>query len=235
MTGEAKSALVRSRWKFRETKLAPAFLEQLGIEFRRVPDQDFWKANKHLLSSIYEEMQVESRNRMRELHPDTGGDGHEFGKFVSCYRKIKRDFQRYGATSVIVPVNPEIISVRKGDGRGGTKGMKAFDPDAFRDPTRAIQAMKLMMQGLSNRAVGRAIGCSHGNHRYILKVRLAMPKEVKCECGRVSNHRGWCKSRGLPKAFTGNGHLHSDATKAKMSQSHRIRWSKRKYKDLMAT
>jgi hypothetical protein len=176
--------LVKSRWHYgNRSQRVSALLDSLGIPYRQMAGQDFWQANKEHLAVLYRELQSEARDRIRELHPDNGGDGHAFGDFVSTYKKVLRQFVRYGAMNVVrsqVEEGAEVLTVRSGQ---------------FRNPGRAIEMMKLILTGVTDSEVVRRFRSSLAT---AAKVRRAIEKVCLCECGRPGNHRGWCESRPHP-------------------------------------
>jgi hypothetical protein len=71
-------------------------LESLGIEFKYIKGKSFWEANLDRLEYIYDDFCKRSRSVLVELHPDKGGDGHEFGKFAKLIAQVKKLFWKKG-------------------------------------------------------------------------------------------------------------------------------------------
>jgi hypothetical protein len=201
--------LVKSRWQYgNRSQRVDGLLDSLGIRYRQMAGQDFWQANKEHLAVLYHELQVEARNRIRELHPDNGGDGYAFSDFVSTYKKVLRQFVRYGATSLLqsqIDEGAEVLTVRSGQ---------------FRNPGRAIEMMKLILTGVTDSEVVRRFSSSLAT---AAKVRRAIGRVCFCECGRPGNHRGWCEARphpnrqGFQRLGRKPGFKIDAETKAKMS------------------
>jgi len=106
------TALVKSRWRFvDETTRTDSFLKALGIEFRN-GDSCFWRNNEHHLRDLYKDMISEARVRIRELHPDVGGDGRELDAFIQSFNQAKRAFARH-LPAELNPTGPAPV-VRRG-------------------------------------------------------------------------------------------------------------------------
>lgn len=205
------TSLVKTRWRFGARRhFAPHLLTLLGIEYRKVKGLDFWVANKEHLPRIYVEMQSEVRDKMRDLHPDTGGDAEEFKAFVDSYRSVKLQFVRHGANVAPVIIQSDVLTARS--------TVRRLGPGGFKYPSKAIAVMKLLRETrLSDPATARLIG-SRWKAKWVRKVRRAMPEQPLCDCGRAANHRGWCKARARPESFHFR-RSHSEATKVKLKKA----------------
>jgi hypothetical protein len=83
--------IVQSRFQYRgRHPAAPWFLNKLDVPYRG--GGDFWKNNRHHLRALYDAMKDAARERMAELHPDRGGNGHEFAGFIADYRAAQKSF-----------------------------------------------------------------------------------------------------------------------------------------------
>ncbi len=71
-------------------------MDVLGISVKQIKGKNFWYANEHELPGIYSEFCREVRRKLRELHPDTGGDGHAFGEFRSASNRVRKVFEKKG-------------------------------------------------------------------------------------------------------------------------------------------
>src|SRR5882724_4622158 len=72
------------------------FLKSLEVNFKYIKGQTFWQANEAELEYIYYDFCKASRNVLVELHPDRGGDGHEFGEFAKLIGNVKKSFWKKG-------------------------------------------------------------------------------------------------------------------------------------------
>lgn len=97
------SELVKSRWQYQRCCRIDSLLKALGIEFRRVVDQDFWQANSHLLPQLFQKLEKVARLKFKELHPDVGGDATEFDAFRKCFDRARRQFRRALSSPVVLP------------------------------------------------------------------------------------------------------------------------------------
>lgn len=66
----------------------------LGIPFKS--SGSFWLSNEAELEYLYHDFCTESRKVLSSLHPDRGGDGHEFGEFAKIVAAVKKAFWRKG-------------------------------------------------------------------------------------------------------------------------------------------
>lgn len=180
----AQNALTVSRWKFGKTRASvPSLLRSLGIEYRKAADQDFWTANRFSLRALYREFLTEARDKMRDLHPDTGGDGYEFDAFIQAIGSAKKAFAWHLQT--IPEDKPNIFLVPRRVGRLRTK--------SFYRHGKVLRAAEMLRNGAGIRATARATGMSTIT---VAKLRKAIPGVLKgCPCGQVATHQGWCSVR----------------------------------------
>jgi hypothetical protein len=90
--------IVSSRFQYaRRTRKVHSFLRRLDVPYR---DGDhFWKDNHHQLRELYEAMKDAARERMVELHPDRGGHGQDFARFIADYRAAQKSFSLHLASA----------------------------------------------------------------------------------------------------------------------------------------
>jgi hypothetical protein len=171
-------AKTRFRYTSKVVRVGP-FLRSLGVQFK--PGRPFWSVNRHLLPTIYAAMLNAARSKMRELHPDRGGDGHEFGNFLVSCRAVKKAFFRAGLAAHV----PE-------DVRFWRSGL-------FQKRIRVSEILSLVDQGLSIRQVSRRTG---HRRRTVKRVISLLCPLAKCKCGRPTGHVGLCSARQARPRWT---------------------------------
>jgi hypothetical protein len=179
------SEIVKSRWRYVKTRIAvPAFIAALGIEFRKVAGQSFWDSNRFILPDLYRQMLDESRDKLRELHPDTGGDGKEFDDFIQSLSQAKKAFARqlnieFGKK---LPPNEASLTIvpRRGQNQFG-----------FYRTDKVFRAIEMMRGGKADREIQRLLGMHFNTTKKIKRIVNGVING--CECGKPRGHKGWCR------------------------------------------
>lgn len=89
-------AKVRGKLTASNGLLAPKLLRSLGIAYREEPGLGFWDANRANLPALYSDLLKSTKEHIKALHPDNGGNGHDFDDFLKTFRTVKRLFARNG-------------------------------------------------------------------------------------------------------------------------------------------
>jgi hypothetical protein len=171
-------AKTRFRYTSKVVRVGP-FLRSLGVKFK--PGRDFWTVNRHLLPAIYAAMQDAARDKMRELHPDRGGDGHEFDCFLAVYRGVKKAFLRAGL------------------GASEDQGVRFWPRGTFQKRVPVSEIASMIENGFSVRQVAKATG---SNRRTIVRVQRLVCPQARCRCGRPTRHIGLCSDRQARPRWT---------------------------------
>jgi hypothetical protein len=188
-----KTIALRDRPKWNDSHFGSIqhLLNYLGIEFHpssRMKEETFWDSNRFILKEIYREFIYESKLKIRELHPDKGGDGHEFGEFIKAIKKYKWKFAQelHISPGEELPAAPTVLFVPRGASKWKTK-------NGFYQSKRVFEAIELMRKGLSNCQIRRELKMGKDT---VIKIRKLLPeKDIKCPCGSPSQHPGPCKYR----------------------------------------
>lgn len=217
--------IVRSRWTYvRRKQTIGGFLDALGVSYRK--GGSFWEKNRGILGDIYSEMIDGARERYRELHPDYGGDGAQFGEFIKDLEYAKKQFARNGGIFSKPQPTPEtVIFIPASKACPGRKGT----PGGFIHPEKASKVLQFLRENedLETIEVSRQLGVSV---YYVERIRKLLPP-VFCQCGRRKPHAGYCNYKVAPPGTRLGNYKRirpSEATKEKMRRSAIARWKKQK-------